>query len=256
MRNKSAHIVIAGAVCMLMSACVQRPDHVLSDSKMISVVADMELAEAYVQINPDGSFDSDMKPALVEYIIKKHGISRQDFDSTMAWYGRNPDNYIELYTKVDKEISRRRVESLGTRGEEHVQNSESDLWPYTRMGYITNFADGNAIRFSMPVSDIDKGSALEWRMRMRGSASGSILLGVEYDNGSSGFITRNLTSSKSVTIKLQTDTAMKIKRVFGNMMISDSGMLPIRVDSIYLQKLPYDSMEYYKIHSQRVFGKR
>ena len=92
--------LLAGTVMAMSAACVRRPDGVLSDKDMVSLVADMELAEAYVQTGSRGAGEEE-RAALVDYVIKKHGLTREEFDTTMAWYGRNVDAYYDLCESVE-----------------------------------------------------------------------------------------------------------------------------------------------------------
>ena len=84
---------------------MKRPSKVLSDDEMASLVADLEIAEGYVQTQTLGDRDGDR---LVEYVIEKHGVSREEFDSTMAWYGRNVDVYYDIIPKVEQQLEQRR----------------------------------------------------------------------------------------------------------------------------------------------------
>ena len=101
MKNIHAPLVIAATAFLFASGCVKRPSKVLSDDEMASLVADLEIAEGYVQTQTLGDRDGDR---LVEYVIEKHGVSREEFDSTMAWYGRNVDVYYDIIPKVEQQL--------------------------------------------------------------------------------------------------------------------------------------------------------
>ena len=40
------------------------------------------------------------------YLFSKHGVSREDFDSTIAWYSRNPEHFTEIYDQVVMQLTR------------------------------------------------------------------------------------------------------------------------------------------------------
>lgn len=88
---------------------------------------------------------------------------------------------------------------------------------------------------------------------MNGNTDGMAMLGVEYDNGTKGYFTRTISNSRRLKLSFQTDTARTVTRIFGNLLLRDESVMPLWIDSIYLSALPFDSMEYYKIHSQRTF---
>lgn len=204
----------------------------------------MELAEAYMQSHPGANRD-----ALVADVVKKHGLSQAEFDSTMAWYGRNLDDYYELYARVDKELERRKLSSGGKKGLEH---QASDLWPYSRMAMVSPQSALDGFSFSVPTSELKRGEQVEMKMRFRGGASGTSVLGVEYSDGSTSFIHRRLSGSRNLSMKLITDSARNVNRVFGNLLL-DRSSIPLWIDSISMIALPFDSVEYYNIHTQRNF---
>ena len=44
-------IALLAACMVVMAGCVRRPRHVMSDKEMAGIVADMELAEAYLNLS-------------------------------------------------------------------------------------------------------------------------------------------------------------------------------------------------------------
>lgn len=243
--------VVAFASLVCLSACIKRPEGVLSDKEMAPVVADLELAEAYMQTQRSG--DPGRREALVEYVIGKHGVSRADFDTTMAWYGRNVDVYQRLYKDVDNILARRRRELSGA-GDAAVDLDGSDIWSYSRHAMVSDKGASDALVFSIPTAQVDKGERVVWQLRMRSMAEATALLGVEYSNGETSFVNRKVRPSKKFELSLQTDTALKVTRVFGNMHVLVKQDLPVWLDSISLTHLPFDSLEYYNIHGQRLLA--
>ena len=103
----------------------------------------------------------------------------------------------------------------------------------------------------MPVSDVERGGSVRLRFRLNSPTDAWALLGVEYDNGATGYVSRQLRAAKRLDMKIQTDSARTVSRIFGNMVVRDRSRLPLWLDSIYLSSVPFDSMEYYNIYSQR-----
>lgn len=236
-------------MALALAACVRRPEHVVSDEKMARVVADLELAEAYME-SMHGPRTPEKKREIVDFIIDKHGLSREDFDSTMSWYGRNIDAYYAMCDMAEKQLADRKRRLAGNKS---VEVESSDLWPYQRQSFLSPISGTDAFRFSLPVSDVQKGQRLNLKFRLNNPVSANALFGVEYDNGEKSYITRPLYQTKSLDLSLQTDTGKTVSRIFGNMTVSDQNLLPLWLDSIYLKALPFDSMEYYKIHVQKSY---
>lgn len=232
----------------LLTSCINRPDKVLSDKEMAPVVADLQLAEAYAQSHT--GMNGTKREELVEYVLQKHGVTREEFDSTMSWYGRNIDDYQKLYALVDKELVKSSKRLNGASG---GASGSTDLWPYRRMALISEKSQTNALDFSILSPYVEKGDRLKFSLRMRMPVKSTVLLGVEYDNGSMEYTRQDAGSKRKVEISLQTDSSFTVKRIFGNLLVADSRDLPLWIDSIYMNTAPYDSLEYYRIHSQRVY---
>lgn len=247
MRNNFGLLLSAAVLIMVAVACVHRPEGVLSDKKMAPVVADLELAEVYIERLPE-SKARDQRDRVVEYVIAKHGISREEFDSTMSWYGRNVDDYYKFCDLVEKELQKKKRKVSGSTS---IEIETSDIWPYPRKLYLSLLDDSKGFTFDIPTATIESGNRLNMLFKLNNQASGNMLLGVEYDKGPNSYVSKKIRESKRVDLTLQTDSARTVTRVFGNFMLLDSRRLPLWLDSIYLKALPFDSVEYFKIHSQR-----
>ena len=247
--------LIVMAVVMA-GGCVRRPKKVLSNSKMAAVVADMELAEAYVQTQPGEQNPSDYRAELTAGILKRHGVTREEFDSTMNWYGRNIDEYYKLDDEVNRELLKRQKD-LARKGGGVVeqQTTIDDIWPYKRTAVIWQGSGSNILDFSLSTSDIAKGSSMSWSMKLRQPVESLMMLGVEYADGNVAYVNRSMSGQKRLETTLQTDTARVVNRVFGFFSVKETRDMPVFMDSIVLMPRPVDSTQYYKINSQRFIGK-
>ena len=237
------------ALSAVLTACSDRPENVASDKEMVKIMTDMELAEAYIQTHGATMSGSESRERIVEYVLRKHNMSREDFDSTLSWYGRHIDKYDELYAKVDRELAERGKKMSGD-----IQDMNStDLWPYSRHIFISSLSSSDNMTFSLtPSEELQKGDVLKWRLHPDASVSGSVTLGVVYKNGMTYYVNQPLMGAQSCELKLQTDTALEIKKIFGNLRTADRSGI-VKIDSITLQTSPFDSMEYYRINTLRKF---
>ena len=110
--NKSiSRFFICGAAIFSASiflGCDRRPKEVLSERKWSAFMADMQLAEACLNSSAVSVHSRDGRLELGRSVLAAHGVTQEQLDTTLAWYGRNIDNYSELFEKVDKEIVARR----------------------------------------------------------------------------------------------------------------------------------------------------
>ena len=258
MRRKPARIrtdavPVLLAALMLLAACVRRPDGVQSDDHMLPVVTDMQLAEAYVRNRSYGSDNDTLRESLVVGVLKKHGMTREQYDTTMNWYARNFDAYLDLNKRVSEELSLRQREIAGKAGKESGmhQGLSPDLWPYPRMAMISSRSGSDVFRFSTPVSDVQPGMSVVWKMRLRSNASLRMLFGTEYSDGTVAYMTQESRMDRQQEMTLQTDSARHATRLFGYISVNDRSALPLWMDSIRLETRPFDPSTYYRISSQR-----
>lgn len=243
-------IIILGFAFLIASACNKRPEGVLSDKEMVGLIADMEVAESYLQTHNHSYYNDSTRDKVLQYILDRHGLDKAGFDSTMVWYGRNIDEYRNLLSKVDKELQHRAKSVKGSSLEEIVK---SDLWPYSRHYMMSALSENNLLQFSIPGSDITSGDRLSWEMRVNSLLEGMALMGVEYENGIKAYTYASTGGTRKMSLSLQTDTSQTIKRVFGQVKVNELSLQPIFIDSVSLKSLPFDSLEYYKINSQRIY---
>ncbi len=229
-------------------SCDKRPDGVLSDSEMTDLLTDMHLASAYVTVERNGYLPDTARMELVKSVLDKHKVSRSEYDSTLLWYGKNIDLYQELMRNVDKRLAKMQKESGGD-----VPASGNDLWPYFRHSLITEEGNSNVLIFSIPVSDLEKGCKLTWKLRANNGNQLKMMLGVEYTNGMQSYVIRNFMNETKLNLDLQTDTGLSVSRIFGNVGALSRKGLPLWMDSIALEESPYDSVMYFRIGSMRKY---
>lgn len=231
-------------VLLVMTSCVGRPKGILSDKDMAKIVADLELTEAYSSTLPSRNARTARLEAT-EYVLQKHGLTREEFDSTMSWYGRNVDAYYDMCDIAQKEIQNRKRKISGAKT---VEIKTTDLWPYQKHLYLSALSNSNAFEFSIPAEDLKRGQNLSLQFKLNNAASADALFGIEYDNGLKSYLSRIVNESKKYELNIQTDTSLTVKRIFGNFIFNDK-KIPLWLDSISLTALPLDSAEYHKIHN-------
>lgn len=243
---------------LLLACCSRRPKDIIPEKKMVSIMADLQIAEAYQQNSrslADGIGNS--YGEIGRRILAYYGVSEVEMDSTLSWYGRNMDEYSKLYKKVDKELVRRQTAFAKAAGESVDEDGPSaDLWPYGRHMVISpgNIADGLVV--SIPATEVAPGDRLTWKMRASGSVGArDMLLGVDYEDGSSSIIRQSERGDKWGEISLQTDSILTVERIFGVMRYESNGGGVLYLDSIQLLHQPMKSDEYHRISYQKNIGK-
>lgn len=247
--------IAAFIVIMIAAAsCSRRPKNILNEKEMISLMADLQLAEAYSNTQPTNSDNGLDRYSLAKSVMSAHGVTQEQLDTTLGWYGRNLDEYVELYAKVDRELIKRKRALAKKQGETVGTKDANDLWPYTKNGVITPFGltDGWVVSLNEP--EIDKGDRLEWRMRVSENIDISGALGVEYKDGSGETAVSSKIRDNRFEITLQTDSSKVVERIYGTFLVKDRSRLPLFADSIRLSRIPFDSLEYKTYRSQKRYA--
>lgn len=82
---------------LIFAGCDSTPDYVIPPKKMAELMADIHTGEAVVESN-NRSFPNDsVKKTFMQSIYLKHGVTSQEVDTSLYWYGHNLNKYMDVY---------------------------------------------------------------------------------------------------------------------------------------------------------------
>ena len=147
----SFRFVFVPLFCILgLVACrVERPKDILTDRQMEGVLYDYHLAKAMAEEVPRG--ESYKRALYVQAVFQKHGITEAQFDSSLAWYSRNPEALVEVYGNVTKrlDVEKNHVKDLialrDNKPRESLAGDSVDVWAWQRAYRLTGMPLGNLI---------------------------------------------------------------------------------------------------------------
>lgn len=257
------YLLIASLLIVLGTACSRRPRGVLSDKATASLLADMNMADAYSTlqgVSPGayraGGEDSARK-VLRQSILERHGVTESQFDSTLSWYGHNLDRYDEVCDMMIEQLERKQGLIAAGRpiweGKGSDEQKGNGLWPGESVYRLD--ASGVApqsVQFSIPKPKLEKGAHITWEFKtVNMSAPLEAYIAVEYTDGSTGYVTRTLTSDGRQSVALQTDSALRPRLLYGYLRPRQTA--PLLLDSVNLQSSPFSPSTYYEIYSVRTY---
>ena len=117
MRRSKLHISLLLLLALSVLACGRTPGGVISTSKMADLIVDLQLAEAYIESHGAEFGNDSTKLVLKQSIFKKHGITQQEYDSSLVWYAHNMEEYNRAYDKAVKKL-KNRYDKLDVTGNE------------------------------------------------------------------------------------------------------------------------------------------
>ncbi|MDD7603313.1 MAG: DUF4296 domain-containing protein [Candidatus Limisoma sp.] len=244
---------IATALLLLTAACSKTPDGVIGQSDMADLLADMQVADAIVEINRDSYEADSSRLNLRRSVLKRHGITEDEFDSSLVWYGHNLDVYKEVYDKVVTKLEDRQqdiIEEARRAGEKMTASGDSiDIWQAATCYFFDRRRCGNSAQINFSIdADINTkpGDKYEWRMTMKNASNGGYaMLAVDYDDGSWDYTRRSLRPDEAMRLKLQTDSTLTVKRVYGYVAYTIGSEDAIFADSLSLYRSRLDPTIYF-----------
>lgn len=246
------YLSIFAILALLASGCSKRPKGILSEDKMVAVMTDLQIAEAYDRTgDAHGYLQGRSRELLGRGILMHHGVTPEEMDCTLAWYGRNMDEYPKLYKKIDAELNKRQLKYARAAGESENQGPSADLWPYSRHFVLDDRSVTDGLIAHIPATDLLPGDKLTWKMAVEGATGRTLTLGVDYADGTSEVYRQtNRGFDRWLEISLQTDSLLEASRIF---VIADFEHTSprVRIDSVQLTHIPFNREEYRKAGYQR-----
>jgi hypothetical protein len=97
-------VVVLFFTVLLIAACKRESPH-LSPEKMVPILADLHLADAYSGIirdtlKPNLGKNYDSLAVWTKSILAAHKVSEKEFNQAMDWYRDRPEVLDSLYAKV------------------------------------------------------------------------------------------------------------------------------------------------------------
>ena len=87
-------------LCVLLAVVGCRPRGVLSNREMRNVLYDLHLADGALQVAGYHYGHDQELAAYYKNVLAKHGITQEQFDSSLVWYTDNPQIFNKIYPKV------------------------------------------------------------------------------------------------------------------------------------------------------------
>ena len=118
--------------------------------EMADILYDYHVADGMVQTN----FDSPDSVAMRAYrisILKNHGVTQADFDSSMVYYTRHTRLLQKVYDKIADRLGREAVERGGQAGfTDLTENADTtNVWKLSTAFVLSPYLATNRISFEI-----------------------------------------------------------------------------------------------------------
>lgn len=100
------HIIYVIAVlCTLFSCTNTRSRYVLDSDDMEDLLYDIHKSHFIQEYNDENRRDGAMQYALLQNVLKQHGVTRAEYDSSIVYYTRNADELSKIYVSLTDRLS-------------------------------------------------------------------------------------------------------------------------------------------------------
>lgn len=250
MRNKLRRYGVVLLTAALVVSCSKVPDGILSEKEMKAVLIDMQLAEAMISTDYKKYSDDAEKEVLYQSVFRKHNIEQAVYDSSLVWYGRNLDVYMQVYDLVLAELNERQ-KALGDvqASAAPVSKQDSvDIWPRLTYLIFEPRAVFNGITVDIkPETNYPSGSTFVLGMRVWGlndAMKGRPVIRLSANQGDTTIVVNEkiLHDGYHETV-LRTIPTKQVRSVFGSIRLEGKGdsasYFKIYVDSLNLMRYNY-----------------
>ena len=287
MRGLLLHISLLLAIGLAMVSCDRTPGGVIGVNKMADLIVDLQLAEAYIESHTADFEDDSSKLVIKQSIFKKHGITQQDYDSSLVWYAHNMEDYNkafdkaalklkERYDKLGKSTAGETEEVFADRPTHDVKPRGGALRNYSRLPGAYSDADSvdlwqgqrnytlaqgmrhGFITFDMP-PDVNKQPGDRYQLAyklLRGGNQFKVSLNVDYTDGGTSQISRSTNSDGWVVIDVQSDSTRNVRRIYGYVSYDIKRGHTAYVDSLTLMRTHLSQSNYGFFNAQRKLERR
>ena len=279
---KLSRLISLALLIALLLSCDKTPGGVMSVNEMADLIVDLQLAEAYIDTH-NADFESDSSRQVIKQsIFKKHGITQQEYDSSLVWYAHNMEDYTKAYDKAIGKLQSRydKLEKKGGNGQEEeiidpgmpthdatprnagpkltnlsrdAHGDTIDMWQDQRSFMLTQGYGRGFITFDLPPdAEKQRGDRYQLAYKLtRGGNEFKVSLNVDYTDGSTHQISRGTNNDGWVMIDIQSDTARQVRRVYGYVSYDMKRAHTAYVDSLMLMRTHLSLSNYGLIHAQR-----
>jgi len=243
-----SQFTIIVSIFLIFAACSNRPKGVLNQDDMVNLLTDMHKLDG-VLIERGIMFSNDStKTKYYNFVFAKYEITKANFDSSLVWYTKKPQEFNNIYNKVLLNLSLQEKEVKS--GKYHFIDSvelakiKSEIWKKRTKYALTKDSTRTRLDFEVVDPSLLYGDVFVLRFLLRIAPEDSctkqhISVRLNYQNGkmdSAFALAHHDSLLRRYTIKLPATRKLKIKSISGELLGSKvyKGKLHATVDSISL----------------------
>ncbi len=154
MSNKGVRYILPLLILVLAACEVKYPKDIIQPDKMEALLYDYHLVQT---MSTELGGDEYKRKLYAEYVFDKHRVTKEEFDSSMVWYTRNPKHLYDIYTSLENRLTAE-VEQAPGAGAQNKTAANSDtiglegdivnLWQGQRLSLLSATPLMNRLTYS------------------------------------------------------------------------------------------------------------
>ena len=255
-RYRQNRILIAALLAAAaFTACRKVPGSVIQPEQMAQLMADVHTAEGVIDMNHRLYRTDSSRQALRQSVFMRHGVTPEQVDSSLAWYGRNITFYMDVYDRTIEILEHRLVES-GNRvaaAALSIAGDSVDVWSGARLLRINDRIPSRNFAFSYEADqNWEPGDIYTWRAKFFNSGElnrwGIV---AEYTNGTIEYQISNVNGDGWHELMFITDSTLTAKRIYGFLAASNRPGFESVLDSVEMVRKRVNPVDYPRHYTQK-----
>ena len=220
--KKLVYLIIA---LFVLAACSHDPDYVIGEKDMVDLLVDVHKAEAVIESNYNQYSSKADKKKLREAVFLKHGITQEQFDTNLVWYGHHIEDYMKIYEQVVERLKAENEEAKKLLAEDNSQTMSQpgdsvDVWKQRRAHVFDTRQASNLLTFDIaPDENFRTRDYFELRFKVlllpKLSVKPQVYLAGRHINHDIVYNQLDIDREGWHSLPLQTDSAMALSRING-----------------------------------------
>ena len=213
----------------VLAACSHDPDYVIGEKDMVDLLVDVHKAEAVIESNYNQYSSKADKKKLREAVFLKHGITQEQFDTNLVWYGHHIEEYMKIYEQVVECLKAENEEAKKLLAEDNSQTMSQpgdsvDVWKQRRAHVFDTRQASNLLTFDIaPDENFRTRDYFELRFKVlllpKLSVKPQVYLAARHINHDIVYNQLDIDREGWHSLPLQTDSAIALSRINGYIVI-------------------------------------
>lgn len=226
-----------------LSCCNRVPDGVIPPGRMAELMADVRMADAMVKVRQQDYAAPARKLAVRNAVFERHGVTAEQYDSSLVWYGHNIKRYQDVTDRSIEILEHRLAEANAVAAGDlamSVAGDSVDLWIDALPWVVTPRSASRIYTFTYESdANWEPGDSYTLRARTITPLQGARWnMTAWYTDGALESITGSLNTNDPhrQELTLLTDSTRTARRIAGYILVEPEGHKPVILDSLGLTR--------------------